>query len=138
MNNPDPVLVQHYAVLKGISHKEAREKLKENYELEVSQINFRDLTLRCMHGLRQISPKVSGLESREQDTQFRVGKIEDEVKRINDKLKDVVLLKKDIYLIGEVVKEKQKLIGRLLSLIEKMDSQIEELKKPWYRKLFKK
>ena len=86
MNNPDPVLVQHYAVLKGISHEEARDKLRKNYEAEVSEIPLRDLVLRAIQGMRQIAPKVEGMSQREAGTAAKIQKLENGLIRIANQL----------------------------------------------------
>lgn len=117
MNNPDPVLVQHYAVLKGISHQEARNKLKENYEVEVKKIPLRDLVLRTLTGMRAVAPKVDGMAQREQGTITQIRSLNERVDRIEANLRNLVDYSSQInYLIKE----------------------IRYLKLPWYRKLILK
>lgn len=126
MNNPDPVLVQHYAVLKGISREEARNKLRENYELEVKEIPLRDLVLRTLTGMRAIAPKVEGMANREQGTIIRVRQLNSRVDNIER------LLDSKIHSFERLLNDQP----NYTSQIEELKKEIEYLKLPWYKKLF--
>ena len=72
MYNVSPVVVQMYAQKHGLSHKEAREKLRENYEKEFKTIDPREIALRAIDSARQTSSKVAGLEAREKDYTLKI------------------------------------------------------------------
>lgn len=138
MTNPDPVIVQHYAVLNNISLKEAREKLKENYEVESSKIPLKDLVLRCLHGIRQMSPTVEGLKIREQDTIARLQMLENGLKRVANQLEEDSKLRERVSRLEDEIEDLRSLLSRTLSVVEKQQEQIEhEENLPWYKKIFK-
>ena len=120
MTNPDPVLVQHYAVLKGISHEEARNKLRDNYEVEVKEIPLRDLVLRTLTGMRAIAPKVDGMANRENGTISRVNNLENKMESISRKIDDSNRIKDNSLQIQQA--------------LENLEKEIRYLKLPWYRK----
>ena len=62
--------------------KDARKKLQDNYEKEIKNVDFRALVLRSIDGMRQMSPKLMGLENREVDIQHRMQSLEAEVKQL--------------------------------------------------------
>lgn len=145
MKQVDPVLVQHYAVLKGISHEEARDKLRANYEAEVKEIPLRDLVLRTLTAMRQVAPKVDGMSEREQGTIVKIRQLENDLKRIATQLEMDSHLKERISrLEGEAARYKDELqmsrYGRqsIDETIEDLKNEIENLKIPWYRKILNK
>ena len=142
MRNPDPVLVQHYAVLKGISHEEARDKLRKNYEVEVAEIPLRDLVLRTLTGMRQVVPKVEGMAQREQGTIAKIRQLEHGMTRIANQLEmDTDLRARVVKLEDELKRYKDELqmsrYGResISETLEDLKKEIEYLKLPWYKKL---
>lgn len=144
MANLDPIIVQHYAVLNNITQKEAREKLKENYEVESSKIPLKDLVLRCLHGIRQMSPTLEGLKIREQDVQARIQMLENGLTRIARQLEEDSTLRERISrLEDEQLQFEKELTSylknteRLLTITEKQQEEIERLKTPWYKKIFR-
>lgn len=145
MRQVDPVLVQHYAVLKGISHEEARDKLRANYEAEVKEIPLRDLVLRTLTAMRQVAPKVDGMSQREQGTIAKIRQLENDLKRIATQLEMDSHLKERISrLEDEAARYKDELqmsrYGRqsIDEVIEDLKNEIENLKIPWYRKILNK
>jgi len=143
MTNPDPVIVQHYAVLNNMSMKEAREKLKENYEVESSKIPLKDLVLRCLHGIRQMSPTVEGLKIREQDVIARLQKLENGLTRIARQLEEDSTLRERVARLEDEQLEFEKELTsylknteRLLTICEEQQDQIDKLSKPWWEKIF--
>jgi hypothetical protein len=143
MTNPDPVIVQHYAVLNNMSMKEAREKLKENYEVESSKIPLKDLVLRCLHGIRQMSPTVEGLKIREQDVIARLQKLENGLTRIARQLEEDSTLRERVARLEDEQLEFEKELTsylknteRLLTICEEQQDQIDKLSKPWWKKIF--
>lgn len=143
MTNPDPVIVQHYAVLHNMSMKEAREKLKKNYEVEASKIPLKDLVMRCLHGIRQMSPTVEGLKIREQDTIARLQQLENGLKRIAFQLEEDSKLRERVARLEDEQLEFEKELTsylknteRLLTICEEQQDQIDKLSKPWWKKIF--
>jgi len=142
MRNIDPVLVQHYAVLKGISHEEARDKLRENYEVEVAEIPLRDLVLRTLTGMRQIVPKVEGMSQREQGTITKIRQLENGMTRIANQLEQDSYLRERISRLEDKVKnlDEEKTMSRygresIRETIEELKEEVAYLKLPWYKKL---
>ena len=84
MYNVDKSVVQQYAIENNVSHKEALEKLRENYEKEVHKVDFKQIALRAIQGMRTMSPKLTGLEQREVESQHRIKTLEAELKKAND------------------------------------------------------
>ena len=135
MSTPHPSVVQAYAIKHNIKQKEAREILKDNYEKESQKVDFRDLTLRAIDGMRSISPKVSGLENRDVEKQIRIKEIEAMVKDID---KDYRALSHDLAVLEEVVSEQSSLIERLLTICEKQESNIAKLEAPKKKTIMEK
>lgn len=139
MTNPDPVLVQHYAVLKGISMQEAKEKLRNNYETEVKEIPLRDLVLRTLTGMRQVVPKVDGMANREAGTINRVTQLENGLKRIAFQLEQDTDLRNRVSSLEDGFKALKSSIENKTLLeerIEDLEEEIKYLKLPWYKRLF--
>lgn len=138
MTNPDPMLVQHYAVLKGISMKEAREKLRNNYEAEVKEIPLRDLVLRTLTGMRQVVPKVEGIAQREAGMLARVQKVENGLQRIAMQLEQDTVLRERVSRLEDYVESQKRALGYkdpMQEKLEELEEEIKYLKLPWYRKL---
>jgi len=138
MRNPDPVLVQHYAVLKGISHEEARNKLRENYEVEVAEIPLRDLVLRTLTGMRQVVPKVEGMSQREQGTIAKIRQLENGMARIARQLEQDTGLRERISRLEDShvhVEAYLRTVSKLEDKVEDLKEEINYLKLPWYKKL---
>jgi len=127
MTNPHPSVVQAYAVKHNIKQKEAREKLKANYEKESKKVDFRVLTLRAIDGMRSISPKVTGLENRDVDNQMRLKKMES---LIDDISKNYRILSLDLHGLEEVVSKQSKLVERLLKICEEQEKTLTKTKVP--------
>ena len=114
----NPAIVKEYALEHDITQKEARQKLRENYEYEVSKVDFRKLTLRAIDGLRQMSPKVSGLELREHDTIIRIQELERKVEKQ-----------------GYQISSMHDTVVSMAETIQLMDKILKEYRKPWWKKL---
>ena len=116
MYNIDPSIVQEYAKKYNISHEDALKKLRENYEKEVSKIDNRQLSLRCMRGLREVSPKVAGLEQRQ-----------------NDLLDRTITLENFVNLHSRQISEVHDLLKILKPALDNLIN-----KEPWYIRLWNK
>ena len=127
MTTPHPSVVQAYAIKHNIKQKEAREKLKANYEKESQKVDFRTLTLRAIDGMRSISPKVTGLENRDVEKQIRLKEIESMVSDID---KDYRALSYDLANLEGIVSEQSKLIERLLTVCENQERNFAKLEAP--------
>lgn len=138
MTNPDPMIVQHYAVLKNISMKEAREKLRKNYEAEVKEIPLRDLVLRTLTGMRGVVPKVDGIHQEVTGHLSRIQSLEHGMKRIAMQLEQDSYLRERVSKLEDYVEKQNQALGykdQLLEKIEILEEEIKYLKLPWYRKL---
>lgn len=103
----NPAIIQQYAIQNNIKMKEARERLEKNYEEELNTVDFRQLVLRSIDGMRQISPKLNGVENRSADNNIRIRQLEKSLEEIINKMNEIII-SFDNY-----------------------------KKKPWYKKLFK-
>lgn len=142
MTNPDPILVQHYAVLKGISQTEARDKLKANYEAEVKEIPLRDLVLRTLTGMRQVVPKLQGMEQREQGTVAKIRQLENGLSRIARQLEQDTDLRSRVSRLEDELKNSKEELQLSRYGRESIKEELEELRKemdylrlPWYKKI---
>ena len=113
MSTPHPSVVQEYAIKHNIKQKEARERLKANYEKESKKVDFRVLVLKAIDGMRSISPKVTGLENRDVEKQIRLKEIE---AMVGDIAKDYTALSYDLANLEEIVGEQSETIRKLLDL----------------------
>ena len=69
---PSEEAVSAYAVRKEINLDAARARLQENYRKEVEAVEFKEVALRLSNAMKMISPKMMGLELREQDREHLV------------------------------------------------------------------
>lgn len=136
MKNLDPVVVQHYAVLKGISQSEAKDKLRENYEAEVKEIPAKDLALRAITGMRSIAPKVDAMSQREQGTITKIRQLENGMLRIARQLEADSNLRERIVRLEDELEKYKEDSKRNNFKIENMYETMERKKVPWYRKLY--
>jgi hypothetical protein len=58
MQEPSDEAIRIYAVRKNIDIEEAKERLKNNYQKEVDEVEFKEIALRLSNAMKLISPKV--------------------------------------------------------------------------------
>ena len=59
----DPNIVKAYAKKYQLTYQDAEQRLKKQYKLENTTIPTRDLAIKCIKSLREISPKFIGMET---------------------------------------------------------------------------
>ena len=135
MTTPHPSVVQEYAIKHNIKQKEARERLKANYEKESKKVDFRVLVLKAIDGMMSISPKVTGLENRDVEKQIRMKEIEAMVRSI---AKDYTALSYDLANLEEIVSKQSSLIERLLTICENQENNITRIEAPKKKTIMEK
>lgn len=79
-------LIKQYSLVNNVSREEAKATLIDNFEKESSEVDPRQISLKAIKMIRHLSPKVGGLELRENDNLNRMRSIE----RQNAELRDEV------------------------------------------------
>ena len=104
-HKPDEETVKAYASLKRIHIDKARAILENNYE-EEAKLEPRAIALQCIKHLRQLSPKVQGMELRETETQYVLKKLESSVARLhNDFELHKEIAKQSVGTVNQILKE---------------------------------
>ena len=112
----DQAIILAYSQENNVSMEEASRRLHKNYEDEIHNVDIRKLVLRAITICRQISPKVMGLKSRENQVLSKIKDVERKNIRLSQKIFDI-----EMRLDGLELKRKpfwkiwlQKLTGRIL------------------------
>jgi hypothetical protein len=63
---PTEEAVKQYSDRMRINLESAKERLRDNYRREVEEVEFKEVALRLSNGMKQLAPKMMGLELREQ------------------------------------------------------------------------
>ena len=101
-------VVSSYALKEGLDLTEARKRLESNYKKEVEQVDAKEIALKCLKAIRSISPKVTGMEMREQDSILKIRGLEGTVRGLKNRLDaQETTFRKTIELIIEQSKPKE-------------------------------
>lgn len=73
---PSDEAIKIYAERHNFDLEEAKKRLEENYRNEVENVDAKEIALKISNGFKIISPKVLGLEQREQDHVARIKGLE--------------------------------------------------------------
>ena len=84
---PDEVnekVAKAYSKKYGFDLDEAKKRLAKNYRKEYESVDGREMVLRNTKYLRQIGPKVNGIEMREQQVHYRLNSVESKIKSLEN------------------------------------------------------
>lgn len=100
----------------------AVERIKENYRKEVEEIDAKEIALKCIKSIRQIAPKVMGLEQREDNYNFRIQSLEGQIKKLQDGYeykirgleREVSSLSRDFEIHKKIAKQSVETVNQIL------------------------
>ena len=102
------------------SKKPAVDRIRDNYRKEVESVDAKEIALKCIKSIRQIAPKVHGLELRESDYKFKIQSLESQVKTLEKENAGIIkLLRKSTDTINEFNNELDRYSLRIQKIEEK-------------------
>ena len=79
-------VIRNYAVKVGVNYAEAKARLDENYKKEVEEVDAKEIALKCIKAMRQMSPQLAGVVQREKDWAFKIQTLENVVRDLRTQL----------------------------------------------------
>jgi hypothetical protein len=110
----DDTTVKLYSNKLGIDLETAKTKLAENYRKEYEEADPREIATKAMKFLRQLGPKVAGLESREQGIDYRIKAMEMKLISLENEKSQVNGLNADLYRLENQVEDLKKVMAETL------------------------
>lgn len=108
-----------YSKKHGFSLEEAKKRLEANYKAEYESVDGREMALGNTKYLRQIGPKVNGLEMREQAVHRKLESLEKKVQALDSLFTEVKEIKDDYNLV------KSKLLDSLQGMVDYHDQMVQ-------------
>lgn len=111
--------VKAYAQKNNIDLDSAQQKLEDNYKKEVESVDAKDLSLKSIKAIREIGPKVHGLELREQDLILKMRAIQSKLQTLQDLEEKVSDLQSRLDIQQDVVKKTLQAVINEVNSIER-------------------
>jgi uncharacterized coiled-coil DUF342 family protein len=109
----DPKIVEQYALKYGTSIEDAEKRLSRQYKIEQTTIPTRELSIKCIQSIREIAPKINGLEQRDLEYQKKFNYFQQHIQTLTDNIRELEI---SIELLS---KQKKSIKTRLIEKIKK-------------------
>lgn len=136
----DKATVEAYAYKTGLDLESAKKRLEDNYKKEVEQTDPKELSLKCIKAIRELSPKINGLVQREGDYSHGIKQNKLDIRKLQDSLSHLEgqnkALSADLFKLETSQQDLENRMDRLVEIVGKEINK--KLPKPWYERLFDK
>lgn len=123
MSDTNDGVVKAYATKLNIDMDTARERLEDNYKKEVEDVDAKEIALKCIKSIREMSPKLMGVVNREIDTVYKIQQIESTLSQVRIKLQDLQSLQEEVLNLRNELDTQKRVFKKAVQLFQEQQSQ---------------